>query len=195
MQSLHNKNSYSAGFTLMEVMVSVSIFAIIVTIGIGSLLTINTTLQKTRAERQAIDSLSYVLDTMTRQIRTGKEYNEGGSTFEFKRQDGGGNDGDAETVEFSRSEGRIFIEINGSSFDITPPNVTIDNLSFAVAADPQPYVTINISATVNAGRQSSSIAIQAGVSQRELAWKPDPVVPPVKTLETPKVPFTGVGIE
>ncbi len=181
----------------MEVMVSVSIFAIIVTIGIGSLLTINTTLQKTRAERQAIDSLSYVLDTMTRQIRTGKEYSGGGSTFEFKRQDGGDLDGEGELVTFekiidSEDRGKIYMKIDSVGYDITPANVTIDNLYFDVDKSTQPYVTINISATVNAGRQTSNIAIQAGVSQRELA---DIVVPSTKTLVTSEVPITDNSAE
>ncbi len=194
MQSIQNKNSYSAGFTLMEVMVSVSIFAIIVTIGIGSLLTINTTLQKTRAERQAIDSLSYVLDTMTRQIRTGKDFTGGGSSFEFTRQKGGDDSGGVgEKIKFEKTNyNHISMKIDNGYYDITPPNVTIDNLYFEVNKDTQPYVTINISATVNAGRQSSNIAIQTGVSQRELA---DIVVPPIKTLETPEVPYIGNSAE
>jgi prepilin-type N-terminal cleavage/methylation domain-containing protein len=39
--SFRKQNKAHAGFTLMEVMVAVSIFAIVMTVGIGALLTIN----------------------------------------------------------------------------------------------------------------------------------------------------------
>ena len=59
------------GFTLMEVMVSVSIFTIIMVIGIGSLLVINTSNSQSRADREAIDRVSFLLESLTRKIRTG----------------------------------------------------------------------------------------------------------------------------
>lgn len=172
MKSIFTKNAYSKGFTLMEVMVSVSIFAIIITIGIGSLLTINNTLQKTRADRQAMDSLSYVLDTMTRQIRTGHEYNGNGSEFSFIRQKGeDSSGGDGEIVTFSldgdANNQRIYMEIaDGGAIDITPPNMKIEELDFETVKGEMEYVTIRISATVQTGRQNSQIAIQTGVSSR-----------------------------
>ena len=61
--------SYQQGFTLMEVMVAVSIFAIVVTVGIGSLLTINSTYKKSQADRQAIDGLTFTLESMSRRLR------------------------------------------------------------------------------------------------------------------------------
>lgn len=186
MKSIFTKNAYSKGFTLMEVMVSVSIFAIIITIGIGSLLTINNTLQKTRADRQAMDSLSYVLDTMTRQIRTGHEYNGNGSEFSFTRQEGGDSSGgDGEKVVFSRgADKRIYMEIaDGGEIDITPPNMSIERLDFETVKGEggMEYVTIRISATVQTGRQNSQIAIQTGVSSRIFPEQEatSPVVEPV----------------
>jgi len=58
------------GFTLVEVMVSVSIFVLITTIGIGALMNINNAYKQSRSQRIAIDSLNFVLDSMSRQIRT-----------------------------------------------------------------------------------------------------------------------------
>lgn len=54
----------------MEVMVSVSIFAIIVTVGIVALLTINNAYRRSQTQRQAIDSLTYMMESMSRRIRT-----------------------------------------------------------------------------------------------------------------------------
>lgn len=167
---LHN------GFTLMEVMVSVSIFAIIITIGIGSLLTINSTLQKTRAERQAIDGLSFLMDTMTRQIRTGVDWSDDRNSFSFKPQVGeegvGPGSGDRITYYFEPSEGKIFYqEGDDSPRDITPAGVTIDTFQFLIQDDAlQPYVSIEISAGVTSGRQESKINLQTGVSQRAIIY-------------------------
>lgn len=188
MKSIFTKNAYSKGFTLMEVMVSVSIFAIIITIGIGSLLTINNTLQKTRADRQAMDSLSYVLDTMTRQIRTGHKYNGNGSEFSFTRQDGGNSSGgEGETVTFSLGgddNQRIYMKIeDGGAIDITPPNMKIEELDFETVKGEMEYVTIRISATVQTGRQNSQIAIQTGVSSR--IFPEQEVTPPIGEIPTP----------
>jgi prepilin-type N-terminal cleavage/methylation domain-containing protein len=79
------------GFTLMEVMVSVSIFAIIVTVGIVALLSINNAYRKSEASRQTIDSLTYILESMSRRIRTAQSWTTTpgqSSTFTFVDQDG-----------------------------------------------------------------------------------------------------------
>lgn len=190
MQPFISKKEYHDGFTLMEVMVSVSIFAIIITIGIGSLLTINTTLQKTRADRQAMDSLSYVMDTMTRQIRTGYEYNlKNSSDFCFKKQEVG------DEVCFYIDENqtrRLSTEIDGEPYDITPPNMQINNLTFTVYETPQPYVEINVSATVTTGRQNSEISLQAGVSQRRLNSPNESSEPPTTDLPTTEPPVSSL---
>jgi len=58
----------------MEVMVSVSIFAIVVTVGIVALVSINDAYRKSEASRQTIDSLTYVLESMSRRIRTAQSW-------------------------------------------------------------------------------------------------------------------------
>lgn len=63
------------GFTLIEVMVAVSIFAIVVTVGVGSLMTVNKAYRQSQAQRAAIDNISFALEAMTREIRVGQAYN------------------------------------------------------------------------------------------------------------------------
>ena len=75
----------------MEVMVSVSIFAIIVTIGIVALVSINDAYRKSEASRQSIDSLTYILESMSRRIRTAQSWTTPAGTsptFTFVDQDG-----------------------------------------------------------------------------------------------------------
>ncbi len=177
MKNHHNKKRYIPGFTLMEVMVSVTIFTIIITIGIGSLLTIFNTLQKSRADRETMDSLSFVMDTMTRRIRTGSayQYYQGlPSGITFKDQAGIPVNIFEEVDPNSLSQRLYIQEGTDQPFDITPPNLHIDNFSITLtgqspgSADGQPMAKINLSGTVTNGKQSSPLSIQAAVSQRFL---------------------------
>ncbi len=163
----------------MEVMVSVTIFTIIVTIGMGALITIFKTLQKTRADRQTIDSISFVMDTMTRRIRTGKEYtsSDAGGGIKFIDQEN-------VSVSFykdSDSEGNSRIYMIDGAFgnqndpvDITPENFTVKDFELTIigTTDPsdgiQPMVTINLKGVVRNGQQESKLAVQTVVSQRLL---------------------------
>jgi prepilin-type N-terminal cleavage/methylation domain-containing protein len=164
------------GFTLMEVMVSVSIFAIIITIGIGSLLTIYSTLQKTRADQQTIDSLSYVLDTMTRRVRTGHTYTGGGDSISFIDQAENESGGDLITYYLQQDQNgvkRLYVtESDGQQYDITPQNISIDAFNVTIfggtsgTGGGQPMVEFQLQGTVKNGKNESPLAIQTTTSQR-----------------------------
>lgn len=155
----------------MEVMVSVSIFTIVVTVGIGSLLMINNSYQKAQNDRQAIDSLTYTLESMSRRIRTAREwdpnisYNTGAqSSFYFVDQDGS-------EVEYNYYAGKIRIEDPAGiqRYDMTPDSIKITNLSFLplqTGIDGQKYVQINIKGIVVNGRQNTEFNVQTGISKR-----------------------------
>ena len=63
-----------AGFTLIEMIVSLAIFSIIVTMTIGALLVLIANNQKLQGEQSVMTNLSFALDSMTREIRTGTSY-------------------------------------------------------------------------------------------------------------------------
>ncbi|HQV64850.1 MAG TPA: prepilin-type N-terminal cleavage/methylation domain-containing protein [Candidatus Paceibacterota bacterium] len=170
-------NKSHNGFTLMEVMVSVSIFAIIITIGIGSLLTIYSTLQKTRADQQTMDSLSYVMDTMTRRVRTGTEYSSpDGQSIRFRDQIDETTGGNMITYgirpDLTTGEMRLYVEEADGEYDITPENMRIDafavNLTGGIngADGGQSLVEFQVQATIKNGKQETPLAIQTAVSQR-----------------------------
>ncbi len=175
-------NKQHSGFTLMEVMVSVSIFTIIVTIGIGSLLTVNKTLQKTRSERQAIDSFSYAVDTMTRRLRTGTNYESlDSSTISFNEQTGEVNDdnGTGNIITFERKYrpdsqfGYIEMTEKNSTGtilnidEITPPEINIENFYVDIYKDGgQPMAKLSLKAQMTNQKQDSIISLQTAVSQR-----------------------------
>ncbi len=165
------------GFTLIEVMVSVSIFVIIITIGIGSLLTVNRALQKSRIERQATDALSYAMDTMTRRLRTGTDYQGSGDvnniTFTEQSDDPTLNNGIGQRITFEKmidgvtNYGYIQIKEGSSPYRITPPEIDIKNFDVQIMrGNTQPLALISIKAEIHNQNQTSVIAIQSAVSQR-----------------------------
>ena len=74
------KRKTKKGFTLVEMMVSVAIFTIVITVGIGALVNMVQKYKVSQQEKQAADSLGFVLETLTREIRLGSNYLSGEGT-------------------------------------------------------------------------------------------------------------------
>lgn len=68
------KETRTAGFTLIEVLVSLSIFTIVVTISVSVLLVLIDASSRAQNSQSIITNLSFALDSMTREIRTGSDY-------------------------------------------------------------------------------------------------------------------------
>ncbi len=62
------------GFSLIEVLVALSIFAIVVTMAVGSLLVLIDANSKSQNTQQSINNVSFAVDAMVRDIRTGYFY-------------------------------------------------------------------------------------------------------------------------
>jgi prepilin-type N-terminal cleavage/methylation domain-containing protein len=180
------------GFTLMEVMVAVSIFTIVVVVGIGALLTINNTYRKSQVDRKSIDSLSYTLESMSRRIRTATTWNNTPGMgpenhFSFVDQDGS-------TIDYftaltpGTSETGIFMQVTNctvdattgicnvpdGSYPMTPSGVDVggtnpgSGLWFTTSqtANGQPYVQVNVGGTVKNAQQVTDFVLQTGISKR-----------------------------
>lgn len=161
---------------MIEVMVSVSIFAIIMTVGIGSLLTMNNAYRKSQSERVAIDNASFALESMARELRTGSNYSCLGSCtagsygIKFLDQDG-------DTIVYEFDSGNRIVKTDpllGGQLALTDPAfVTINDLTFFVVGEDnndslQPYVIITLKATASTTNQQSQFTLQTAVSQRLL---------------------------
>jgi prepilin-type N-terminal cleavage/methylation domain-containing protein len=73
----HMPQKYSltnSGFTLIEMIVSLAIFSIIITMSIGALLVLISSNQRLQGEQSVMTNLAFALDSMTREIRTGYNY-------------------------------------------------------------------------------------------------------------------------
>lgn len=63
-----------AGFTLVELIVSLAVFATVVTMSVGALLILISTNQQLQAEQSVMTNLSFALDSMSREMRTGTHF-------------------------------------------------------------------------------------------------------------------------
>lgn len=62
------------GFTLVELMVSVGLFSVVMTVSIGTLLVMVDVNAKAQALYSSTSNLSFALDTISRELRTGYDY-------------------------------------------------------------------------------------------------------------------------
>lgn len=70
----HMYQAKSYGFTLIELMVSLSVFAIVMLVSVGTLLILIDANAKAQALDSSTTNLSFALDSITRELRTGYHY-------------------------------------------------------------------------------------------------------------------------
>jgi prepilin-type N-terminal cleavage/methylation domain-containing protein len=151
-KNLHKRR----GYTLIELIVATGLFAVIMTlVSTGYFMMISIT-QKAQGTASGINNLSFVLETMTRTIRTGTNYTPlGSSSFSVTNSV----NGSPKTYIYSWSDGVVYQ--NDSA--LTDPSVNITNLSFTVSGEndttfgdyQQPYVVIVIEGTTSTKSGSS----------------------------------------
>jgi len=67
-------SSQQSGFSLIEMIVSLALFSIVITISVGALLMLIGTNEQLQGEQSVMTNLSFALDSMAREIRTGTNY-------------------------------------------------------------------------------------------------------------------------
>jgi prepilin-type N-terminal cleavage/methylation domain-containing protein len=159
MSMMKNKKN---GFTLVEVMVSVSIFTIVMVSATVAYLNLIALDKQTRSTNDVVDNLSFALDSMARSIRLGTSYDclggpggncPSGGTQGFQFIDSSGTN----TVTYLLANGAIATCTNivctaASATPLTDSRVTVDKLTFyvrGVGADGvQPQVIIVMHGTL-----------------------------------------------
>lgn len=177
-------NTKEKGFTLIELMVSITLFSVVLVVTLGSIVTIADSNKKARSLMSVMNNLNFSIDSMTRSIKSGSIGSTGGVT-------GGGNCFTTEQINydavdsFSRERveycfvedadgnGRIdkTIGSGGTTIPLTSPDVDVDYLRFrALTGDSgQPRVSIVLEGTVKVSETiSSRFTIQTTVAQRQL---------------------------
>lgn len=80
MHNFHNKKNIhttrvpTSGFTLVEMIVAIGVFAVCVVLIVGSLISLNNASRKERAFRIAMDNVGAALDSISRTIRMGSTF-------------------------------------------------------------------------------------------------------------------------
>lgn len=92
----HKKNT---GYTIIETMVAISLFLVIVIFGMNALLNVNLVNQKSQDMRSVIDNLSFIMEEMSRNLRTGYNYR----CYDITNPWGGGTESNTSAIEIPRS--------------------------------------------------------------------------------------------
>ena len=168
---------------MIEMIVSVALFSIVMTIVASAYLNLLSLDRQTRATNDVSNNLNFVIDTMARNIRTGTSYYCGTS--------GGPNcpttprsvlsftDDQGNTVKYSLSGTGQVLECYGASCTdtaITDSRIVVDTLNFYVRGvdsgngdQMQPQVTLVLHGTIVADPQHTiPFSIQTSAVQRQI---------------------------
>lgn len=193
MCSKKNKAHQQAGFTLIELMVSVSIFAIVLMMALGTMLTILDSNRKARTLTEVMNNVNFSLENITRSMKTGVEPNISAGVLSVVaivlEEDVAGDRFRRETIEYrcvdcdsGRGDERGVIErrdggTGGVWIPITSDMVDVNTFEFIVSgiADPnQPRTLLLIEGDVRVNDKiNSSFSVQTTVSQRKLNLEGD----------------------
>lgn len=165
----------SRGYTLIELIIAVGLFALIMTLASGAYLLMIGLNRQAQSIATGIDNLSFTLEAMTRNIRTGSAYDcagvgdcpNGASSFFFKNSSG-------VPISYRLANSAIQETINGAPRILTDPSVTISSLTFYVFGTgtppgnyEQPRVTIIVSGTISyAAGKIELFTVETGATMR-----------------------------
>lgn len=176
------------GFTLLEMLISISLFTVVTSIAFTALFSVIDANNKAKTINTVVNNLSTVMESMTREIRVGTDYTCGSEYISggFNCSNGGGD------ISFlSESGKKIYYSFNsvsknierridvGSTVNLVGTDVDIDELVFYVFGTgppeggifSQPRVLIILKGTIK--RQGENIKtvfkLQTTVSQRSPA--------------------------
>ncbi|MBP9669258.1 MAG: type II secretion system protein [Candidatus Pacebacteria bacterium] len=178
------------GFSLVEMMVSVALFAVVMLVSTGALLALIDATRKAQALQSVMGNLNTALDGMVRSLRMGSSYMcggvgigtnpcESGSTYMSFTPFGADPDslGSRWVYSYDAVNGRILKSEDGGTnyFSLTAPEVHIDSFSFyvigtTVGDSTQPKVVITVKGTAGGEKVKTrtTFSIQATATQRLL---------------------------
>ena len=173
-----------AGFTLIELIVSVALFSIIMTVALGALFMVIDANRQAKGIKLVVNNLNLAMEGISRELRVGSKY--------CAVANGTGNDCNdftgSDTVYFTTDRGQeqsFFrydpadksitrrIGLDGPEFHLTGSDVSVDSVEFyirGVGFDDgiQPSVWIVLNGTSRQADQEIDFYLQTLVSQRKL---------------------------
>lgn len=187
-------NSCSRGFSLVELMVAVALFAVVMLVSSSALIALIDANRKAQALQSVMNNLNVALDGMVRSIRMGSSYHcgpsgtitdpqdclAGNTVLVFESVDGDpGDSTDQWVYQYDSATKRLYKSeqggTSGTFYAVTAPEVQIDSLTYYVTGTAsgdttQPRVVIVIHGTAGAekAKTRTSFNIQATATQRLL---------------------------
>jgi len=187
--------SKAKGYTIIETMIAVSLFIIIVMIGMEALLNANQLDNKSQNMRSIMDNMSFVMEDMSKNLRTGTSYEcippngtlpilsslmahsgQGCGGVAFKPATGG-----ALWIYYIGANPKnnlsIFKKVDTNpAVQLTPDDVSINSISgFSIlGAEPppadnqQPFIIIHLIGTIQYQKITTPFSLQTSVSQRQI---------------------------
>lgn len=166
------------GFTLIELMVAISIFIIIMTISMGSIIGVFDANRKSRSLKTVLNNLNLAMESMSKEMRFGTNYHCGAGTVTVPQNCATGDT----LISFLSSDGvQITYRLNGETMEkrtgsgsyiaVTAPEIVIDDLIFytlgaGTGNTLQPKVTVRIKSHAGTDKSRSDFTLQTLVSQR-----------------------------
>lgn len=160
-----------SGFTLVELLVSIGLFSVVVSIAVGVFVTILRSQRQAAGLLAANSNVSLSIEQMAREIRTGYNFcinGRGCSLSELKFNNARGED-----IIYRLQEGAIERQVNNNQFQkITADNVDVKYLKFYLQGNRggdgyQPRVTIALGvSSKEIGLRGNIINLQTTVSAR-----------------------------
>jgi len=150
------------GFTMIELLIAMSLFLVLISVSVGGFIRSLQTQRTIIGLMEASDSISLVLEKMTREMRDGYGFTQAsGSAIQFVNRYG-------QSVVYSLNG--TAIERNGQKLTADNVNITnffvkLSNIDYGEGS--QPRITMGLSVSVNSKYlQNFSISIQTTVSPR-----------------------------
>ena len=155
-------NSRRRGFTIVELLVSMGLFVVLVSLASGSFIQALRTQRIVTNLSISMNDASFVVEQIAREVRVSFNFNGGGSTFNFTNPEGNSVSYSLINEGIQRCEGGCEI--------ITSPDVKIDNLEFILRGNAPtdgkpPRVTILVSIV---GEKEIRVHLQTTISSRIL---------------------------
>ena len=166
--------SLKKGFTLIEIIVSVSIFVIVMLIAVTAVLSATDADRRAQSLNAIISNLNLAVESMARDIRTGSHYESCGSAcIQFLDKDG-------RQVEYSFVTGgpspyldkEYADEENSTEGRITAEDVTLTEVAFDVQGtgtdDGPERVLLHVKGSAGLGKARSEFNLQTLITSRTL---------------------------
>lgn len=179
-QRTHSQDK-KQGFSLIEVIVSLGLFAVVMTIALGALFMVIAANRHAKAIKLVVNNVNIAVEGMTRELRVGSEYcavssgscnsSSGGSSQIYFTTD----KGESALYRLDTGTDSIKRQIgSGPFFDLTGSDVDITDLKFYIQGTNtgdgiQPFVTVVVRGEIQVGDVVDDFQLQTTISQRKLA--------------------------